>query len=98
MTLVDGSARCRNVDTGALRGRRPAVRGPDTIGRPPHAGVGTALAYAATRETPLMTRMTTTDGRTRRGRAIRCLSLLLVFFVAPGTVRMGAYRLLIDEQ
>ncbi len=45
-----------------------------------------------------MTRMTTTDGRTRRGRAIRCLSLLLVFFVAPGTVRMGAYRLLIDEQ
>src|SRR5205807_2368065 len=48
VTLVDGPARCRNVDTGALRGRRPAVRGTDTIGRPPHAGVGTALAQLLT--------------------------------------------------
>src|SRR2546430_11026813 len=37
----------------------------------------------------MMARRTATNGRVWRGRARRCLSLLLVFFVVPGTVPMG---------
>ena len=36
-----------------------------------------------------MARMTLTDRRARRGHARRCLSLLLVFLLVPGTVPMG---------
>src|SRR5438132_7642055 len=37
----------------------------------------------------MMARRTATNGRVWRGRARRCLSLLLVFFLVPGTVPMG---------